>query len=134
LPRYEDDNESDAFILSGAEDLVPVYRQDLDGSRVKGHPEFKYQRDADGWLRNQEGELVVPEDERGGFRIRRYRPRIERLFARIERWINVATGEIHWRSISRDNITSLYGKDNWSRVFDPADLKKAHPTRVFRIH
>jgi len=28
-------------------------------------------------------------------------------------------GEIHWRSISRDNITTLYGKDNNSRIFDP---------------
>src|SRR5437763_1131350 len=26
LPRYQDDEESDVFILSGAEDLVPVYR------------------------------------------------------------------------------------------------------------
>ncbi len=30
------------------------------------------------------------------------------------------TGEIHWRSINRDNITTLYGKDNKSRIFDPA--------------
>src|SRR5437667_11131132 len=26
LPRYHDSDESDVFILSGAEDLVPVYR------------------------------------------------------------------------------------------------------------
>ncbi len=63
--------------------------------------------------------------------IQRYRPRIEGLFARIERWTNAATGEMHWRSISRDNITTLYGKDNNSRVFDPADPNPAHPTRIF---
>src|SRR5262245_40092072 len=28
LPRYRDAEESDTFVLSGAEDLVPVYRHD----------------------------------------------------------------------------------------------------------
>ena len=50
-----------------------------------------------------------------------YRPRIEGLFARIERWTNVLTSEIHWRSITRDNVTTLYGKDNNSRIFNPVD-------------
>jgi hypothetical protein len=31
LPRYWDDEESDVFILSGAEDLVPTYWQDAKG-------------------------------------------------------------------------------------------------------
>src|SRR2546422_1498876 len=31
LPRYFDATDSDVFILSSAEDLVPVYRQDRDG-------------------------------------------------------------------------------------------------------
>src|SRR5216683_1384210 len=43
LPQYEDAEESDTFILSGAEDLVPVYRQDADGSWVASHA--GYQRD-----------------------------------------------------------------------------------------
>src|SRR5437868_5698602 len=45
LPQYQDADESDVFILSGAEDLVPVYRQDPDGTWVAGHP--GYQRDPD---------------------------------------------------------------------------------------
>ena len=53
------------------------------------------------------------------------------MFARIERWTKVATGEIHWRSITRDNVTTLYGKDNNSRIVDPADPSPANPTRVF---
>ncbi len=57
-----------------------------------------------------------------GFTIHRYRPRIEGLFARIERWTHQATGEIHWRSISRDNITTFYGKT----------AKAASPTRPIR--
>jgi RHS repeat-associated protein len=108
LPRYRDDEESDVFVLSGAEDLVPVLKPG--GSRF-------------------EDDTTAP-----GYRIHRYRPRIEGLFARIERWTDTATGEVHWRSITRDNITTLYGKDNNSRVFDPSDPMPAHPTRVFSWH
>ncbi len=95
LPKYRDADESDVFILSGAEDLVPVPDEDqADGQRTIGGVDY---------------------------RVRRYRPRIEGLFARIERWTDQATGEIHWRSISRDNITTLYGKTEESRIADPDD-------------
>ena len=106
LPRYLDAEESDVFILSGAEDLVPVLVE------------------ADGqWQR----EMLPPRTVDGAeYRFSRYRPRIEGLFARIERWTNQATGETHWRSITRDNITTLYGKTAESRIADPAD-----PTRIF---
>ena len=57
--------------------------------------------------------------------------RIKGLFARIERWTDVETREIHWRSISRDNVTTLYGKDNNSRILDPEDKDPSHPTRIF---
>ena len=103
LPQYDDAGESDVYVLSGAEDLVPVLEPD--GSRYT---------DA----------VRAP-----GFIIHRYRPRIEGLFARIERWTDRVTGEIHWRSITRENVTTLYGRDHNSRIFDPAD--PAHSTRVF---
>ena len=48
--------------------------------------------------------------ERDGYLVRRYRPRIEGLFARIERWTSQSDGDVHWRSISKDNITTWYGK------------------------
>jgi len=105
LPQYDDAGESDVYVLSGTEDLVPVL--EADGSRSKD-------------------DVSAP-----GFTIHRYRPRIEGLFARIERWTNRATGEIHWRSITRENVTTLYGRDNNSRIFDPADPDPAHPTRIF---
>jgi RHS repeat-associated protein len=105
LPQYRDAEESDVYVLSGAEDLVPVLRPDR--SRFRD-------------------ESTAP-----GYIIHRYRPRIEGLFARIERWTKVTTGEIHWRSITRDNVTTLYGKDNKSRIFDPADPFPANPTRIF---
>ena len=100
LPRYDDTQESDVFILSGAEDLVPLLNSS--GSRYQ---------DA----------TTAP-----GFIIHRYRPRIEGLFARIERWTRQSDGDIHWRSISRDNILTLYGKDGNARIADPADA-----TRIF---
>ena len=95
LPRYLDDAESDIFILSGAEDLVPELQ-------------------ADG---------TNDEFQREGYQIRRYRPRVEGLFARIERWTKVDSGEIHWRSLSKDNITTLYGKSKESRIADPSNLR-----------
>jgi RHS repeat-associated protein len=103
LPMYQDAEESDVFILSGAEDLVPVLV----------NQNGKWQRD--------------PFDsDDGTFTIQRYRPRIEGLFARIERWTDKQTGDIHWLSISKDNITTIYGKTANSRIFDPAD-----PVHIF---
>ncbi len=93
LLRYWDSEESDVFILSGAEDLVPILKAGK-----------------------------FDETDRDGYRIRKYRPRIEGLFARIERWTKLDSGEIHWRSISKDNITTLYGKTEGSRIADPDDL------------
>lgn len=121
LPQYFDAVDSDVFILSGAEDLVPVYRQDPDGAWVAGHP--GYQRDVDGlWVRDSSGRLVVHEDELDAYRVRRYRPRIEGLFARIERWSKTGSpSDVHWRSISKDNILTLYGLDANSRISDPLD-------------
>src|SRR6185503_9976390 len=34
LPRYRDDEESDVFVLSGSEDLVPVLERDAGGALV----------------------------------------------------------------------------------------------------
>ena len=123
LPQYNDGEESDVFILSGAEDLVPELAKDENGE----------------WL-FEDGRHVIHDKLRAvdgvSYNIRRYRPRVEGLFARIERWTNTQTGEIHWRSISRDNITTLYGTDNNSRIFDPAEIDsdapaKSQPQRIF---
>ena len=102
LPQYRDNVESDIFVLSGAEDLVPALV--CDG---KGQPRSD-------------------EFERDGYRVKRYRPRIEGLFARIERWTCIATGEAHWRSLSKDNVLTVYGLDGTSRIADPEN-----PEHVF---
>ena len=54
-----------------------------------------------------------------------YRPRIEGLFARIERWTS-EDGDVHWRSISKDNILTVYGRDDESRIFDPEDERAGY--------
>jgi hypothetical protein len=74
LPRYWDSSETAVFILSGEEDLVPVLKTD------------------DSW------EILDSTD--GQFKIQRYRPRVEVLFARIERWTKVDTGDPYWHSIT----------------------------------
>ena len=44
------------------------------------------------------------------------------LFARIERWTQPdRPSDTFWRSISRDNVTTLYGRTANSRIADPAD-------------
>lgn len=100
LPEYNDPEESDVFLISGAEDLVPLLN--ADGSRSTNALNFP------------------------GYLVQRYRPRIEASFDRIERWTRTSDGDVHWRSISRDNILTIYGQDETSRIFDPAD-----PRRVF---
>lgn len=103
LPRYLDGEESDIFILSGSEDLVPVLVGAKDGI----------------WI-DQE---IAP---REGYSIKAYRPRTEGLFSRIERWTRLDDGASHWRSISKDNIISVYGLDAHSQIADPQ-----HPQHVF---
>jgi RHS repeat-associated protein len=100
LPRYDDAAESDIFILSGSEDLV----------RVLDAETGAYQETPD----------------RNDYAIRTYRPRTEGLFARIERWTRLDDGVAHWRSLSRDNVLTIYGLDAASRIADPDN-----PARVF---
>ena len=119
-PQYDDANESDVFVFSGAEDLVPVYRQDLDGTWVADHSGFT--RDADGgWVRDASGRHVVHEDECDGYRIRRYRPRIEGTFARIERWTkDWRSGDVHWRSDLQGQRALASTASTNVRIADPA--------------
>ena len=98
LPRYHDAEDSDVFVLSGAEDLVP--------------------------LLNSDGTSFEDKSSVSGYLIHRYRPRIEGLFAHIERWTRLSDRDVHWRSISQDNILTLYGKDPSSRIVDPEDVSR----------
>ncbi|MFI7575646.1 SpvB/TcaC N-terminal domain-containing protein [Micromonospora sp. NPDC049497] len=91
LPRYDDVDDPDTFVVAGGEDLVPeagVDRPDGD------------------WL------------------VRRYRPRAEASFARIERFTQRATGEVWWQIRSRDNTVSTFGASAAARIADPDDPRR----------
>lgn len=94
LPTY---TEADVFVLSGAEDLVPMEA----GSPLSTR-------------------LASP----AGFTVRAYRPRTEGLFACIERWTHDGSQEEHWRVTTKENVTSLYGRASNARVADPDDPAK----------
>ena len=71
--------------------------------------------------KDENGNYVIDEQDREGYTVRKYRPRTEGLFARIERWTHKTNGDVHWRSISKDNILTVYGKSAKSRISDPSD-------------
>ena len=100
LPRYLDGDESDVFLLAGTEDLVPV----LDGT---GKPVVL-----------KRTLHTVP------YSVTLYRPRIEGLFARVERWTEILTGISHWRTISKENVTAIFGLDANSLIVDPEDARR----------
>lgn len=110
LPQYFDGFDSDTFLFSEAEDLVPEYKKENDGS---------FSPDA-------KNNYVINERDSpdGSFTIRFYKPRIEGLFARIERWLHKTSGEIKWRVITKENTTTLYGWTEDSRIANPKNEKR----------
>lgn len=104
LPTYRDgvadgSADEDTFVFSEAEDLVPLLEPD--------------------------GSDWVPVTRvESGWRVVRYRPRVEGAFARIERWTNQSTGDTYWRTVSGDNMVRLYGQSTNARVADPADSSR----------
>lgn len=112
LPQYYDHIDSDIFLFSEAEDLVPEFKKEPDGS---------FSKDA------QQNYIIKENDSADGqFVIRFYRPRIEGLFARIERWQNKTSGIIKWRVITRENITTLFGWSANSVIVDPSDSTRIY--------
>ena len=108
LPKYQDADPSDVFILSGGEDLVPML----------------IQNSLNQWM---DEELTNRTVNNTVYKIQRYRPRIEGLFVRIEKWTNLSDPkESFWRSLSSDNITTWFGKTEESRIADPFD-----PAKIF---
>src|SRR5262249_3264017 len=101
LPRYVDDGpDADVYVLSGAQDLVAALVDDGAGG---GRPDEYAVVDA--------GVTSLA---------RRFRPRVEAAFARIERWRS-PDDVIHWRVTDRGNHTTVYGRTAGGRVADPAD-------------
>ncbi|MCD4813872.1 toxin [bacterium] len=100
LPTYNDAEDADTFILSGAEDLVPVL-----------------EKNGEEWERVvRVGLEPTPTGGQANYKITSYRPRIEGLFARIEKWRNLDNGEVHWQATTKENITSYYGLTSQARI------------------
>lgn len=104
LPRYRDGEESDIFIFSGAEDLVPELVQDAQGK----------------WIRKTSTE--------GTAAISYYRPRIESGFARIEQ-LNDG-GNVYWRVRTKENVVSVFGQSDTAKLFSP--VAGEGKDRIFR--
>ena len=107
LPQYLDANDTDIFLFSEAEDLVPEFKKKVDGS----------------FIQDASGRYVIRENlsQDNQFLIRYYRPRIEGLFARIERWQDKTTHRFKWKVIVITSYSIHYTKlyDPHPRVPDP---------------
>jgi RHS repeat-associated protein len=118
LPLYdnaEGNADSDVFLLSSAEDLVPLFKRDSQGNIVK----------------DTRGRPVFEESSTDGYTVRRYHSRIVQSFSRIERWTNaVKVDDVHWRVISAQNLTTIYGNSESSRIYDP-NTAPDQPLRIF---
>ena len=114
LPKYFDNIDSDIFLFSEAEDLVPEFKKQL----INGKWEFV--------LKDDQYEKNEKPSSDGLHITRFYKPRTEGLFARIERWTETATGVIKWRVITKDNNTTLFGWSEKSRITDPADKNRIY--------
>jgi len=112
FPRHAEnfaaaDAAADIFLLSGAEDLVPISAEDAP------------------W---------TPHRVTNGFFVRAFRPRIEGMFSRIESWTRIADGDTHWRTISGDNVLTVYGETPESRIADPADAQRVFEWLICRSY
>ncbi|KAK0651019.1 virulence plasmid 65kDa B protein-domain-containing protein, partial [Cercophora newfieldiana] len=98
IPKYSDNDETDVFLFTAVEDLVPKI-SDATGGQGKGPV----------WVERKDGQWTV----------REYLPRTEGGFSRIERWFKLGDpSATYWRTISAANVVSFYGRDSNSRVMD----------------
>jgi RHS repeat-associated protein len=111
LPQYDDHNESDTFIFADGEDLVPALLPGTSNRDVQ--------------TRTESGIT---------YSVARYRPRIEGAFARIEKWRDTNTNQTHWRTTTRDNITSYYGLTSDSKISNPNDGSQVFEWSLCRTH
>jgi RHS repeat-associated protein len=112
LPQYLDEIDSDTYLFSGAEDLVPEFKKNPDGS---------FEVDI-------QGDYIIHENNSidGLSTIRYYKPRIESIFARIERWTEKSTNRIKWLITTKENVTTLFGWTEKSVIANPNDQTKIY--------
>lgn len=113
IPRYRDrasdPNEWDTFVLSGAEDLVPVALWKVDAVNPLQRTKIDHPT-----LQDYATAAIV-----------QFRPRTEGLFAQI--FYHRDATQSYWEVRSKDGITSFYGRDESSRL-----VNAEHPDQVFQ--
>ena len=90
LPEYKDSEESDTFIMAGAENLVPELIDDTEARNT----------------------VTI-----NGVTTTRYRPRMEGAFFRIEKIQD--GGNVYWKVTTKDNVVSVYGQSDEAKLFSP---------------
>lgn len=118
LPKYDDSAsspDSDIFIFSGAEDLVPLFKKDATGN----------------YILDENGEPQLDQITIGEFMVKRYAPRVIENHLRIEKWTHHANNsDVHWRVTGTDNVVTLFGSSNTSRIYD-TNATGAESKRIF---
>jgi len=80
---------------------------------------------------------LVPADgdatTRDGCLVTRYRSRTE-AYARIERWEDASTGDMHWRGTTTAGVTNIYGRSAAARLTDPADPRRVSEWLLEETH
>ena len=104
LPEYKDADESDVFLFSGVEDLVPLLKNG-----------------AGNWETDDITDAVT------GYQVKRYRPRIEGSFNRIERITPKGKKTFYWKVTDSNNIVTIYGRSPSAQLFNPSN-----PQQIFK--
>ncbi|WAO96099.1 Hypothetical protein NCS54_01376100 [Fusarium falciforme] len=101
VPRYNDDE--DDLAMSGADIIRRLNDDGTAETRTESGPE-------------------------GEFDVAIYRPRFDNGSVRIERWARKASPtDVHWRTLTADNETAIYGDNDHSRIMDTSN----GTTRIF---
>ena len=106
LPLYQDEDESDTFLFSEAEDLVPQFKKDNQGK----------------FIDDGNGGYVLDKTTWENYSVQRYVPRTEGTFSRIEKITNLKTGLSFWRVTSSVFETTFFGITESGRISDPNQL------------
>jgi hypothetical protein len=101
LPLYQDALESDVFMFTGAEDLVPASKKDGTGK----------------WIPDV---FTAPTGEK----VKRYLPRVESGFSRIEQITPSGSNTLYWKVTSRNNTVTIYGRSVTARIADPSNANR----------
>lgn len=63
--------------------------------------------------------VAINQTSNSEYDITYYKPRVEGLFAKIERLISKNDNTVHWQVTSKDGNISVYGKDKQAQIYDP---------------